>query len=58
MSDVKVVDHYNVVHLHSIHSSNLFKCRSSFYVQGAHKGPVRTKRELSCFWCIAGKRFK
>lgn len=58
MSDVNVIDYFGVVHLHNIHSSNKFKCRSSFYIQGATKGPIRTKRPLTCLWCVAGRRFK
>jgi hypothetical protein len=58
MSEVNVVDVRGVVHLHHIYSDNKFKCRMSIYIPGMHKGVVRTRRPLTCLWCIAGKRFK
>lgn len=56
--EVRVVDMRGLVHLHVVGATNTFKCRLSVYVPGMHRGPVRTQRPLSCFWCIAGRRYK
>jgi hypothetical protein len=56
--EVHVVDVRGIVHLHTVASSNKFKCRMSIYIPGMQNGVVRTPRPLTCFWCIAGRRFR
>lgn len=57
--EVHAIDRNGLVHLHVAGASNNFKCRMSVPPpRGGFRGVLRTKRPLSCFWCIGGRRFK
>lgn len=59
ISDVPVMDCKGLVHLHVIGATNNFKCRMSVPPPpGGFRGVIRTTRLVTCFWCIAGRRFR